>query len=68
MKAGRAAVYGDTSYITKDLMRLKIGNVAPKQEITIKMKIVSEVLISYNTFYEFRLATAMTPRYALNLN
>lgn len=49
-------------------MRLKIGNVAPNQEITIKMKIVSEVLISYNTFYEFRLATAITPRYALNLD
>ena len=44
-------------------MKIKLGNINPNEEIKVKMSYVHTVAVAYNTFYEFRLSTTITPRY-----
>jgi len=59
--------YGEINEKSRDLMRVKLGNVGVNQNVKIKLTFAHEVNISYNTFYEFRLSPTMTPRYVSNL-
>ena len=45
-------------------MKVKLGNIMPGQEIKIKMSYIHAVSVVLNTFYEFKLTTSITPRYA----
>ena len=45
-------------------MKVKLGNIMPGQEIRIKMSYIHTVSVVLNTFYEFKLTTSITPRYA----
>ena len=49
-------------------MNVKIGNIAVGQTVTVKIAYIHTVSVVLNTFYEFRLTTAITPRYVSALN
>ncbi len=49
--------------MSKDIMKVKLGNVNPNEEIKVKVCYVHTVGVTFNTFYEFRLSTTITPRY-----
>ncbi len=52
----------------KDIMKIKLGNIEPKQEIKVKLAFIHTVSVVNNTFYQFTLPTTITPRYVSNLS
>lgn len=48
---------------SRDLMKVKVGNIFSGQEVRVKISYVHAVSVLVNTFYEFRLPTSVTPRY-----
>ena len=59
---------GYDSVASKDIMRIKIGNIYTGQQIKVKIAFVHTVTLVMNTFYEFRLGTTITPRYVTKLS
>ena len=68
MNEGRGVIYGGIFSNSKDYMKIKVGNILQNKEIKIYLSFVQKVSLVYNTFYEFRLQTSMTPRYGARLN
>ena len=48
-------------------MRLMVGNIAAKQEVKVTLTYIHANSLVNNTFYQYRLASTMTPRYARGL-
>lgn len=51
----------------KDVMKVRLGNISPGQEIKVKISYIHTVSVVLNSFYEFRLNTTITPRYVSKL-
>lgn len=63
IKEGRQAAYGELNAESKDILNLKVGNIAPQQEVKIEVMYLQELSLSYNTFYQLHLPATITPRY-----
>ena len=51
----------------RDIVKIKLGNIMPGQQIIIKMSYIHPVSVVLNNFYEFKLTTSITPRYVSKL-
>ena len=67
MSEGAGAAYGEYSSQNRDIMRLLVGNIAAKQEVKVTLTYIHANSLVNNTFYQYRLTSTMTPRYARGL-
>jgi hypothetical protein len=67
MSEGAGAAYGEYSPQNRDIMKMVVGNIAAKQEVKVILTYIHANSLVNNTFYQFRLASTMTPRYARGL-
>jgi len=65
---GRTAAYTEINEETGDIMKVLIGNIPPKTEISIVYSYIEKLETSLNKFWCFRLFSTITPRYNGNLN
>ena len=63
VEEGRKAAYGQVSEESKDIMKINIGNIPPKESVEIEISYIEELGIALNTFYSFNFLSKLTPRY-----
>lgn len=66
MKEGKKAAYGEQNEKDRDMLTLKVGNIGPKERVTIEIQYLHELSLSYNTFYELKVPASVTPRFLKN--
>jgi hypothetical protein len=59
----RNAAYGEVSSESRDIMKIPIGNLPPKENVVIEIAFVYELDIVLNTFYAFNFLPKLNPRY-----
>jgi len=65
---GNTAAYAEINENTGDIMKVMIGNIPPKTEISITYSYIQKLEVSLNKFWCFRLFSCITPRYNGNLS
>lgn len=45
------------------MLTLKIGNIGPKQQVTIEIQYLHELSLSFNIFYELKVPVSVAPRF-----
>lgn len=63
VKQGKQAAYGEIDPNSKDIMKLRIGNVAPQAEVKVEISYLHELALSFNTFYRLQILGTISPRY-----
>ncbi len=63
VKVGKKAAYGDIDSESKDILTLKIGNIAPKEQVKIQIYYAEQLSLNLNTFYQFNLLTKNLPKF-----
>lgn len=67
VKEGGGAALGEYNPLSRDIMKMRVGNIAPRQTVKILLTYVHTNSLVCNTFYQYKLTSAMTPRYARGL-
>lgn len=67
MSEGAGAAYGEYNPQNRDIMKMVVGNIAAKQEVKVILTYIHANYLVNNTFYQYRLTSTMTPRYARGL-
>jgi von Willebrand factor A domain-containing protein 5 len=61
---GQTAILTETgSYINRDVITTKIGNLKPGQKVQIKFSYLEKLDVSVNKYYKFILPSTLTPRF-----
>ena len=63
VEEGRRAVFGEVSPQSKDIFALRVGNIPPREEVTVEISFLQELSLSCNTFYQLQLIGKVSPRY-----
>ena len=63
MKEGKKSALGEVNYKSKDIFRLKIGNVPPQQKVSIEISYLQELKLSCNTFYKLEIEKSVFPKF-----
>jgi hypothetical protein len=60
---GKRAAIGALDENSKDILHLKVGNIAPREEVRIELVFMQELTLANNTFYQLRLFGTISPRF-----
>ena len=63
VEEGRKAAFGEVSTQSKDIFVLRVGNIPPREEVTVEISYLQELSLSCNTFYQLQLIGKVSPRY-----
>jgi hypothetical protein len=64
LKEGTGVAYSEFNPRSRDIMKMIVGNIAPKQTVKVVMTYAHANSLVCNTYYQYKLTSAMTPRYA----
>jgi len=56
-------VYSDVDTENPDIMKVKLGNLLPRQSMTVILSYVEELDVCISKFWRLSLVTTTTPRY-----
>jgi len=63
LEKGHMTAYSEINADTSDIMKVLIGNIPPKTEVSITYSYIQKLDIALNKFWCFRLFSTITPRY-----
>jgi len=63
LEKGHMTAYSEINADTSDIMKVLIGNIPPKTEVSITYSYIHKLDIALNKFWCFRLFSTITPRY-----
>ncbi len=64
MKEGGGAALGEFNPLSRDIMKMAVGNIGSRSTVKVTLVYLHSNSLLCNTFYHYKLTTAMTPRYA----
>lgn len=64
MKEGGGAALGEYNPLSRDIMKMVVGNIFGRSTVKVTLVYLHLNSLLCNTFYQYKLTTAMTPRYA----
>jgi hypothetical protein len=64
VKEGGGAALGEFNPLSRDIMKMIVGNIAGRSTVKVTLVYLHLNSLLCNTFYQYKLSTAMTPRYA----
>jgi hypothetical protein len=67
VREGGGAALGEYNSLSRDIMKMQVGNIAPRQTVKIVLTYLHSNSLLCNALYQYKLTSAMTPRYARGL-
>lgn len=68
MNEGGGAALGEFNPLSRDIMKMVVGNIEGKSTVKVTLVYLHLNSLLCNTFYQYKLTTTMTPRYASRSN
>jgi len=68
LNQGRTVAYSEIDEETGDIMKVLLGNIPPKSNISIKYSYIQKLETTLNKFWCFQLFSSITPKYNGDLN